>query len=135
MGAKVATSLAAAVLVFGGGVAKLAHLGPFADDVVRSLDTVAMSATEFRGNYVALRTGTLAEKQGVEVACALFTSMASTGDMPAQWDGFANTLADRMGVTSADEYMTGKLSQLQLAVELAERNVRAATEYAKACIF
>lgn len=134
MSAKLATFFAAAALVVVGGLAKVAHLGPFADDVIRNLDTVAMSAPEFRNNYLALRTGTLAEKQGVDVACALFTSLANTEAPPPAWDGFEDALSNRLGVTSSAQYLTGKLEQLSAAVELAEHNVRAAAEYAKACI-
>jgi hypothetical protein len=134
MSARIGALLAAAALVVVGGLAKLAHLGPFADDAIRSLDTVAMSTLEFRNNYQAFRSGTLAEKQGVDIACALFSSLANTGAPPAEWKGFDDALADRMGVTNSDEYLTGKLKQLEVTVDLAEHNVRAAAQYAKACV-
>lgn len=134
MTAKITAFVGAILLATGGLVAKLAHLGPFADDAIRVVDTVAMTSFAFHSNYQAMRSGTFAERQAVEIACALFTSMATTGSPPTGWLGFESALAERAGVTNSNQYLEGKVDQLNLAVALVERNPRLAAEYAKSCI-
>lgn len=122
-------------LTFSAGVAKVAHLGPFADDVIRASDTVAMSSMAFRDNYQAMKGGTFAEQQAVDVACAFFSSMAQDGVPPAEWTNFETALADRVGVTDSSKYLDGKVGRLELAIDLVEINPRAAYEYARVCLF
>jgi hypothetical protein len=134
MTAKIAPIVAAIMLACGGVVAKLAHLGPFADNVIQVSDTAAMTSLAFHSNYQAMRSGTLPEKQAVEVACALFTSVATTGSPPPAWLGFESALEERTGVTDSTQFLTGKVGQLNLAVEMAERNPRFAAAYARSCM-
>lgn len=134
MNATLRAAGAAVVLVVGAGAAKLAHLGPFADEAFRLADTTAMSSIAFRENYAAMRAGTFAEQQAVDIACTLFSSLAVTGDPPENWSSFPDALADRMGVTDSSEYIDGKIERLAAAAELAERNPRVAAEYARHCL-
>ena len=87
MNPRFASGLAALVVVLDAGTARLAHLGPFADEAIRIGDTAVMSSLAFKENYRAMKAGSLAEQQAVDVACSLFSAMATA----------ASTLSSKVG--------------------------------------
>lgn len=134
MDARFKATFAAVVLAVGAGAAKVAHLGPFADNAIRIADNAAMSTFAFKENYRSLRAGTLAEQQAVDIACSLFASLNANGAPPSEWSSFEDALAERMGVTDSKQYITGKVERVAATVDLAQRNPRAAAEYARHCL-
>jgi hypothetical protein len=133
LGARFGAALAAGGLALAGIGAKVAHLGPFADDALRVADAGAMSALAFRDNASAMRQGTFLEKQAVEVACSLFTSLSTTGQPPAGWTTFGGVLTDRSGIGTSTSYLNTKIEQLAVTADLAQQQPQLAVKYVEYC--
>jgi hypothetical protein len=95
----------------------------------------AKNAHDVQGLLRTLDEGTYVESRAKSLFCSAVTSLYVNGSLPNQatdWRSFvqANT---GTGTTSSQQYFSGKLGQLETAVDLAERSPPAARRYWEVC--
>ena len=79
-------------------------------------------------------TASTSRISAVGLFCSASASLHTEGELPDEATSWRDFVAARTGVTTdSEDYFEGKLAQLETAVDLGQRNPRAALRYVKAC--
>ena len=97
--------------------------------------STAKNAHDVTGVLRSLDDGTYVKKQATGFFCSAVASLVTTDRLPGQATSFRSYVAARTGTgtTGVEQYLGGKLQQLEAAADLAQQNPTLARRYWEGC--